>query len=114
MTQDLFDASPDPVLGDALRAALGPGADAAFAAGFRAAMAEESPWSRFAAWTWPGLVAAAATLALAVGLWSMRSEPAAATLEQAFASSEEAQVIVAATDRPGSEAVLAAAFGGDQ
>lgn len=113
MTHDLFDAGRDPVLGDALRAALGPGADAAFAAGFRAAMAEESPWARFASWTWPGLVAAAATLALAVGLWSMRSEPAAATLEQAFASSE-AQVIVAATDRPGSEAVLAAAFGGDQ
>jgi hypothetical protein len=43
----------------------------------------------------------------------MRGEPAAATLEQAYAS-PEAQVIVAAADRPGSEAVLAAAFGGDQ
>lgn len=113
MTHDPFDAGRDHVLGDALRAALGPGADAAFAARFRAALAEESPWERFSAWTWPGLVAAAATLALAVGLWSMRGEPAAATLEQAYASSE-AQVIVAATDRPGSEAVLAAAFGGDQ
>lgn len=113
MTHNPFDAERDPGLGAALRAALGPAEDAAFAARFHAALAEASPWERLSAWTWPGLVAAAATLALAVGLWSTQSEPAATTLEQAFAPAE-AQVIVAAAERPGSEAVLAAAFGGDQ
>jgi hypothetical protein len=113
MTDNPFAAGRDEVLGDALRAALEPGGDAAFAARFRGALAEESPWERLLAWTWPGLVAAAATLALAVGLWNGRSEPSAASLEQAFAPAD-AQVIVAAADRPGSEAVLAAAFGGDQ
>lgn len=113
MTHDLFDAGRDHALGDALRAALGPGEEPAFAARFRAALAEESPWARFSAWTWPGLVAAAATLALAVGLWSAHGEPTAAvTLEQAF-SPVEAQV-VAAADRPGSDAIFAAAFGGDE
>ena len=113
MTHSPFDADRDPALGAALREALDPGEDAAFAARFRAALAEESPWERLAAWTWPGLVAAAASLALAVGLWAAQGEAAAGTLEQAFAPAE-AQVIVTAADRPGSEAVLAAAFGGDQ
>ena len=60
MTDNPFDAGRDEVLGDALRAALEPGGNAAFAARFRLALAEESPWERLLAWTWPGLVAAAA------------------------------------------------------
>jgi hypothetical protein len=113
MTDNPFDAGRDHALGQALRSALDPGEEAGFAARFRAVLAEESPWARFSAWTWPGLVAAAATLALAVGMWSTRGDADAVSLEQAFAPAD-AQQIVAAADRPGSDAVFAAAFGGDQ
>lgn len=106
-----FDSRPDPELGAALRAALGPTGDAAFASRFRAALAADTPLEVLARWVWPGLVAAAATLLLAAGLWSFRPDAAPATgLDQAFASGG-VEAMVAAADRPGPEVVLVAAMG---
>ncbi len=109
-----FDSRPDPELGAALRAALGPGQDALFAARFRAALAAESPLEVLARWVWPG-VAAAAALLLAAGLWAGRPESAtlAATLDQAFAPGELA-ALVAGDSRPTREVILAAAIGEDE
>ncbi len=112
MTEPMpFDSRPDPELGAALRAALGPRDDAAFAARFRAALAADTPLEVLARWVWPGLAAAAATLLLAVGLWSARPDATPApTFDQAFASGG-VEAMVAAADRPGPEVVLVAALG---
>lgn len=105
-----FDSRPDPELGAALRAALGPSGDAAFAARFRAALAADTPLEVLARWVWPGL-AAAATLLLAAGLWSAWPDATPAPgLDQAFASGG-VEAMVAAADRPGPEVVLVAAMG---
>ncbi len=105
-----FDSRPDPELGAALRAALGPSGDAAFASRFRAALAADSPLEVLARWVWPGL-AAAATLLLAAGLWSIRLGSApTASLDQAFGSGG-VEAMVAAAERPGREVVLIAALG---
>lgn len=111
MTEPMpFDSRPDPELGAALRAALGPSGDAAFAARFRAALAADTPLEVLARWVWPGL-AAAAMLLLAVGLWSARPDVMPApTFDQAFASGG-VEAMVAAADRPGPEVVLVAALG---
>jgi len=106
-----FDSHPDPELGAALRTALGPSGDAAFASRFRAALAVDTPLEVLARWVWPGLVAAAATLLLAAGLWSARPDAAPpASLDQAFANGG-VEAMVAAADRPGPEVVLVAAMG---
>ncbi|HSE27725.1 MAG TPA: hypothetical protein VLA95_05805 [Gemmatimonadales bacterium] len=107
-----FDSRPDPELGAALRAALGPTGEAEFASRFRAALAAESPLEVLARWVWPGLAAAAATLLLAAGLWSARPNGASpsATLDQAFGS-DGVGAMVAAADRPNREVVLVAALG---
>jgi hypothetical protein len=106
-----FDSRPDPELGAALRAALGPSGDAAFASRFRAALAADTPIEVLARWVGPGLVAAAATLLLAAGLWSTRPDATpAASFDQAFAAGG-VEAMVAAADRPGPEVVLVAAMG---
>lgn len=106
-----FDSLPDPVLGAALREALAPGGDAAFAARFRAALAGESPLDVLARWVWPGLAAAAAALLLVAGLWSARAPAVVGVaFDQIFAPDEVGGMVAAATP-PGQEVVLVAAFG---
>jgi hypothetical protein len=73
-----FDHRPDPVIGDALRRALGPGDNAAFVARV-AALAERIPAGMGGSWDavlarWARLgVAAAMTIALAAGYLLGRS-----------------------------------------
>ena len=114
MTEPIpFDSRPDPALGAALRAALGPGGDAAFAARFRAALAQDSPLDILARWVWPGLAAAAAALLLVAGLWSARAPAVGVAFDQIFAP-DGVEGMVAAATPPGHEVVLVAAFGEDE
>lgn len=91
-----FGQQRDAALGDALRAALGPGDQAAFVArvlaGFDAARAPY--WVVLAQWARRGL-AAAAVAALVAGFLVGRTLPRPASLDDAYARSAEPQVVPA-------------------
>jgi hypothetical protein len=91
MTHNPFDAERDPALGALLREALAAPDDAAFVARVRAAVgsAPGSAWDFLARWARPGLVAAAALLAL--GLWYRQSavQGTGTTPVEAFASADQ-------------------------
>lgn len=90
MTGELtpFDHRPDPGLGDALRAALESGDQAAFVARVMAGLdaARAPSWEILAGWARRGL-AAAAVAALVAGFVLGRSLGAPASLDEAFAAS---------------------------
>ena len=74
MSDDLFDARPDPVLGKLLREALDGSDPAGFAARVRMQLGGTGLWETLARWASPGL-AAGLILAAALGYWMARQEP---------------------------------------
>lgn len=121
-----FDHRPDADLGRALRKALTPAGDAAFAQRVMAAAevvyGERSPdqwWTVLTVWARPGLVAAMliiAAVAFAAGIWvgqNAGAQSAATAMDPLRTDSEQLVVpsLLTANQAPDVDVVLAAALG---
>ncbi len=113
-----FDHRPLRDLGKTLREVLGAGDNRAFVARVMAEVRAVDIrrlrgdwWKVLGAWARPGLVAAAALVALAVGLTLATAPPAPvqqATAEEALRAATEASVLTVAADPPDVGFLLAA------
>lgn len=108
MTEHLsFDATPDPELSAALRAALDAGNDAAFTAQVQAALVARPNWWEVLGeqWTRPALAAAIALVALA-GLY-LGARPSEGPLDEMIAAATPGTVAaLLAADRPPSMDIM--------
>lgn len=106
-SHDPFDPSRDLALGRLLREHLSGANESAFVARVRTALMAErdSSWDVLARWTRPGL-AAAVSLAFALGVWLALQQRGVATLADAMQPSGAPTQVLAGTQTSGADVVL--------